>query len=300
MSPFSRYAPPPPVPDLVGVGGAALGGLSPTVRFVLAGLYVVALNACGWAFSTMAETGVPYDLFGSLSFLLLCAYTRSGAVGARAALATGALALWAARLGYFLFSRALRDGQDRRLTPYVRDPLQFLVLWAVQAAWAVASALPVVALNLSRTDAPLGMRDAAVAALWVLAAGAQALADEQKRAFRADPRNRGRFIATGLWRYSRHPNYFFDILAQWALAAFCLPGLWAGCGPFWGSLAAAGPALHTLLLLCVSGVPLLEAQGKQKWGDDRGAGGYMQYVENTSLLVPWPPRGAPAAAKRRY
>jgi steroid 5-alpha reductase family enzyme len=97
----------------------------------------------------------------------------------------------------------------------------------------------------------------------------QVIADEQKRAFRAEPANRGRFITTGLWRYSRHPNYFGQMLMSVALALFMLPAMGASAtSSWWAKCAVLAPAFEILLLLRVSGIPLLEQAGRDKWSDD--------------------------------
>lgn len=257
------------------------------------------LNVLGWVASVALETDKLFDATGAASFLAALVLARATAPAAaltlRAALASAALALWAARLGAFLVARVARE-PDRRLRRYVRDPAAFLGAFAAQSVWVFFGALPVVGLlSFGGAAPPLGASDAAALGAWAAAAGLAALADEQKRAFRADARNRGRFIAAGLWSWSRHPNYFFQIVASWALAVFCAPALLAGGGAA-AAVAVAAPAVETLLLLYVSGVPLLEANANEKWGDDVK---YRQYRENTPVLIPWPPRAGPGGGKRR-
>ena len=229
---------------------------------------VLFTNTLGWLVSALLATDKLYDLLGSISFLLcvLCARlagATASAASPRAVAAAWMLGLWAARLGSFLFLRVLR-APDERLTAYLSDPLLFLVPWAGQAAWAYCSSLPVLSLHSWGAPLPWGARDSLLLGAWAVCALGQAVADEQKRAFRAVKRNRAHFITTGLWRYSRHPNYFFQICSSWLLAAFCAAPLVAVTSAGW--LVCLAPALETFLLLRVSGVPLLERAGRRKWG----------------------------------
>ena len=110
----------------------------------------------------------------------------------------------------------------------------------------------------------------------------EAAADRQKRAFKADPRNAGKFITTGLWAWSRHPNYFGEILLWVGVAVIALPVLRG-----WQWVTIISPIFVTLLLTRVSGVPILEKRADEKWGDRAD---YQAYKENTSVLFPFPPK----------
>jgi steroid 5-alpha reductase family enzyme len=132
-------------------------------------------------------------------------------------------------------------------------------------------------------ETELGPLTALGAAVWLIGFGIEATADAQKRAFRAEPANRGRFIHTGLWAWSRHPNYFGEITLWVGIALIALPAL-SG----WQHLTLVSPLFVTILLTRVSGVPLLEARGKKAWGDDPD---YRDYLARTPVLVPRPPRG---------
>jgi steroid 5-alpha reductase family enzyme len=120
------------------------------------------------------------------------------------------------------------------------------------------------------------------ALLWAVGFAVEAASDAQKSAFKNDPAKAGRWIESGLWKYSRHPNYFGEALLWWGLFLVALPSL-AGLL----ALAAIGPIAITLLLLFVSGVPLLEKSADAKYGGDPA---YRDYKRRTSLFVPMPPR----------
>ncbi|MDH4261049.1 MAG: DUF1295 domain-containing protein, partial [Gammaproteobacteria bacterium] len=139
--------------------------------------------------------------------------------------------------------------------------------------------LPVQAGQLAATNKALGAFAMAGTLLWLVGFLFEAVGDWQLRRFKANPANRGKVMESGLWRYTRHPNYFGNACIWWGLwlVACDAPGLW------W---TAIGPALMTLLLLKVSGVALLEkslvASNPQ----------YGEYQRRTSSFIPWPPRGA--------
>lgn len=261
---------------------------------LLSFLISVSINLVGWAISVAAETEKLYDVTGALSFIAVnllafaLAHDGESRVDVRSLVALVAILLWAARLGAFLFTRVL-SRPDRRFAKYLRDPAAFLVLWAAQSAWVFCSSLPVLALfALEGARAPFGSTwDWAAAGVCAVAAVLQVVADEEKRVFRAVAKNRGAFISTGLWSWSRHPNYFFQIVFAWALSALCWPAARVGAGLLGGALCCLGPALETFLILRVSGIPLLEQNADDKWGDDYR---YKKYKEATSVLVPLPPR----------
>jgi steroid 5-alpha reductase family enzyme len=136
---------------------------------------------------------------------------------------------------------------------------------------------------LDQEDPPgFGAWSAVGAAVFVVGLVVEAVADAQKASFRAREENRGRFVTSGLWRYSRHPNYFGEMLVWWGLFAYVVPVLHGA-----SYLVVVGPVFITLLLLFVSGIPLLERSADEKYGDDPS---YRDYKRRTSLVVPLPPR----------
>jgi steroid 5-alpha reductase family enzyme len=118
--------------------------------------------------------------------------------------------------------------------------------------------------------------------IWLVGLVIEAAADAQKSAFKAKEENRERFITSGLWSYSRHPNYFGEMLVWWGLFIYAVPFLQGAA-----FAVVIGPVFITLLLLFVSGIPLLEQSAEAKYGDDPA---YREYRRRTSILVPLPPR----------
>jgi steroid 5-alpha reductase family enzyme len=188
-----------------------------------------------------------------------------------------------------LVVRRLGGGEDtryrelrRRWRERGREQASFAVFYQAQALVAAVLALPFV---LAAFDRHAGLRglEWAAAGLWVLAASLELVADNQLRRFKADPANRGRTMRSGLWRYSRHPNYFFQTLTWLAY------GLVAVAAP-WGALGFVSFVLILVLVLFVTGVKPAEEQALRSRGDD-----YRRYQRETSPFVPWLPRSSSAS-----
>lgn len=225
------------------------------------------------------------DPFWGPGFVLtgLAYYIADGRFSARGTLVVGLVAAWGVRLCVHLLRRNLREGEDRRYRAMRKRHgegfgrrslvtvfwLQATLLWLISA--------PV--LGAVRSDAPLGLWDAAGVLLYLVGLVVETVADHQLARFRADPASAGRVLDRGLWRFSRHPNYFGESLVWWGLYVVAAAG-----GAGWTLFA---PALLTYLLLRLSGVPLLEEDLR------RSRPGYADYVSRTSAFVPWPPGRAP-------
>ena len=134
----------------------------------------------------------------------------------------------------------------------------------------------------SMTQRPLGIWVGVGLLLWIVGFSIEVIADRQKTEFRNDAENSEKFITTGLWRYSRHPNYFGEIILWLGIAIIAYPTLVG-----WQYAALISPIFVTFLLVKVSGVKLLEESGKKRWGSDPT---YQKYVTNTSVLLPMPSR----------
>jgi steroid 5-alpha reductase family enzyme len=200
--------------------------------------------------------------------------------GVLAVVTTWLVTLWAARLAAHLARRNLGKGEDPRYRRMREEGGSgwalrslFTVFW-LQAAlsWAIAWPLALVA-GSSESGGLLGAAGLAVALAGLLT---EAVADEQLTRFKADPDNRGKVMDRGLWRYSRHPNYFGDAVFWWGIW-----GVAAALGAWWSIFA---PVAMTLLLLKVSGVPLLESRMEET------RKGYREYVRRTPAFVPWFPK----------
>jgi steroid 5-alpha reductase family enzyme len=200
----------------------------------------------------------------------------------RRALVAGLAAVWALRLAvYLLRDRVLagrgEDGRYRALREYwgERAPRNFLWVYLGQAAIATLFLVPLAA---AMRGGPLDLWAAAGVAVWAVAVVGETIADRQLARFRANPANRGAVCDAGLWRYSRHPNYFFEWVHWWA---YVLIGHAA-------PLTLLGPAAMLVFLFRITGIPFTERQAVKSRGD-----AYRAYQRTTSVFVPWPPRSAP-------
>jgi steroid 5-alpha reductase family enzyme len=243
----------------------------------------LAVNAAFFAFAAIRKTDVVTDLSYSLSFAVLAiALPSQGAREPVQLVASLLVLIWAARLGGYLLTRILRIKVDHRFDEMRDDPLRFARFWLLQAIAVAVIMLPVSYL-VSRDAAPdFGPWAIAGALVWLVGLVIEAVADAQKSAFKGKEENRDRFITSGLWRYSRHPNYFGEMLVWWGLFVYAVPFLDGAA-----FAVVIGPVFITLLLLFVSGIPLLERSADGKYGDDPA---YREYKRRTSILVPLPPR----------
>ena len=197
----------------------------------------------------------------------------------------GALVVvWAVRLGSFLFARISADGSDGRFDELKPSLPRFLMTWTLQGLWVFLTLSCALAAMTSTTPVPLGFVGFVGLALWVAGFAIEVIADHQKRRFRADPANRDQFISTGLWAWSRHPNYLGEITLWAGIAILAIPAL-SG----WQYVTLISPVFVYVLLTRISGIPLLESRGSRRWGDRPE---YRAYKERTPVLFPRPPRSA--------
>jgi steroid 5-alpha reductase family enzyme len=238
-----------------------------------------------WMLSLLVADASIVDVFWGLGFILVAvAAARPQAPGGRQALAGGLVTLWGLRLAAHIFVRNSGKGEDPRYAAMRRrwgkafGLVSIVTVFALQGVLMWIVSLPVQAAM--RADAPieLGLLDYAGAGLWLIGFAFEAIGDLQLTRFRANADNAGKVMDRGLWRYTRHPNYFGDAVVWWG---FGLIGLSTGA---WWSLA--GPLVMTVLLLRVSGVALLERHMERTRPD------YDAYKDRTSAFVPMPPRAA--------
>ena len=262
-------------------GGEDLGGL-PTFAWLV--IVAFAVNVVVFIPSFIAKTEHYFDLTGSITYVTVTviAVTTTSDLDARTVILGAAIGIWAGRLGGFLFRRVKRDGGDGRFDKLKLDWLVFLRVWVLQGLWVSITAGAALAAMSSGAKQDLGVVGIIGAAIWVAGFAIEVTADRQKSAFKADPANEGRFITTGLWAWSRHPNYFGEITLWTGVAILAIPAL-----DGWQYATLISPLFVFVLLTRISGVPLLERRGMKRWGDDPE---YQAYKAKTPVLVPRPPR----------
>ena len=231
--------------------------------------------------SYLLQTEHYFDLTGALSYIstiTLAAYLHP-LLDLRGLIICVLISIWAVRLGSFLFMRIKRAGQDRRFIESKTRFWQFLYIWTMGGAWVFITMAAGLAAITSMTQRPLGIFAIAGVFLWLVGFSIEVVADRQKTKFRRLPENADHFITSGLWAYSRHPNYFGEILLWLGITVIALPTLVG-----WQYVTLISPIFVALLLIKVSGIRLLEADGKDRWGSDPN---YQYYVNNTPVLVPF-------------
>jgi steroid 5-alpha reductase family enzyme len=246
----------------------------------------LALVLLVWLASLPLRDASIMDIFWGLGFVALAWLSLILATErpARGWLVATLTTIWGLRLAGYLACRRRGQAEDRRYRA-VRERygqrfwiISLPLVFGLQAVLIWIVGLPLSAAAFSAR--PLGWLDGLGAALWAIGFFFEAVGDYQLAAFKAKPENRGRVLDRGLWRYTRHPNYFGDFLVWWGLYAIAA----AGNAPWW---VVISPLLMSLLLLRVSGVTLLEKSFSERNRD------YGDYIARTSVFVPWPPRRTP-------
>ena len=253
------------------------------IRLLLYGWAILAaLMAALWLRQLRTRNATAVDAAWSTGMGILAvsfALLADGAPSRRVLVGTLA-AVWAGRLAWYLISdrvlgrpedgryRAMRDAWGRRA------PFFFFVFYQGQAIVATLFAIPILA---AMRGGPVDAWAAAGTAVWLAAVLGEATADRQLSRFRADPAHRGRTCREGLWRYSRHPNYFFEWV-HW----FSYVAIGRGVWPTW-----IGPVVMLLFLFRLTGIPFTERQAIKSRGDD-----YRAYQKETSVFFPWFPKHA--------
>ena len=220
-----------------------------------------------------------FDLTGSLSYIstVLAAIYLNPNLDIRDLIICAMIVIWAVRLGSFLFWRIKKDGQDKRFVVMRTQFTWFLMTWTLGGLWVLVTMAAGLAAMTSDTSIPLGPLAYLGITLWVAGMLIEVVADNQQTRFRKVPENRYRFITTGLWAWSRHPNYFGEITLWLGLSLVALPVL-SG----WQLATLISPIFVYVLLTKISGIPLLERMAKKKWGSDPE---FIAYTESTPVLM---------------
>ena len=223
-----------------------------------------------------------YDLTGSLTYLSVTWYALILVSGDFASanltniVIVLLISLWALRLGSFLFMRIHKDGEDKRFRTIKPSATQFFMTWTLQGLWV--SLCSMCALTAISSDGGVVVNAMFYfgLGLFVLGFSTEIVADNQKSKFRSFSENRDKFITTGLWAKSRHPNYFGEIVLWTGIAVMSFSSLEG-----WQYLTLISPIFTYILLVYVSGVRMLEARADKKWGDDED---YIKYKSETPVL----------------
>lgn len=256
---------------------------------LLSTLVACALMAITWLFAVQWDNYGIVDAVWSLSFFGMAALASGFTSGwaPRKFLLLAVVGLWSLRLGIFLARRIyghhpVEDSRYKalRVSYGARMKFRFFLFFQFQALSVVALSIPF--LKIALNDAPeFHLLEWLGASLFLFSLLGEALSDAQMNAFKAKPENAGKTCMVGLWRYSRHPNYFFESCIWWSFWIFALgtPGT---------IFTVYCPLVILFLLLKVTGVPPAEAQAVKKRGQE-----YLEYQKRTSVFVPWFPKENP-------
>ena len=223
-----------------------------------------------------------YDLTGSLTYLLVIWYSLTlssdqftNLNGANIVIVL-LISLWAIRLGSFLFMRIHHDGEDKRFRSIKPSASQFFMTWTLQGLWVSLCSMCALTAISTNTGIVTNAFFYIGLALFIFGFAIEVMADMEKSAFKANQENKDKFITTGLWARSRHPNYFGEIVLWTGIAVMSFSSLQG-----LQYLTLISPIFTYLLLVYVSGVRMLEARGDIKWGDDPD---YQNYKKSTPTL----------------
>lgn len=251
--------------------------------FAMCGALAFAVNWAAFIPAMIKRTEHFYDLTGGITYIAVTvmAVLLSSPLDLRSAIVAGMVMFWSIRLASFLFMRISRAGKDSRFDKIKNQPLRFFLAWTLQGLWVLLTAACALVVITGGNREALGIVGYVGIAVWIIGILIEIVADQQKSAFRANPANKGRFINTGLWAWSRHPNYFGEIVLWTGMAIIAVPVLE---GWQWATLIS--PVFVFFLLTKVSGVPMLEQAADKRWG---GQDDYEAYKQNTPVLVMRPP-----------
>jgi len=246
-------------------------------------IFTLVLNITLFLVAYKLKTDKLTDGAYALSFAAISLFALlTGDINGYRLLISGLSVIWAIRLGGFLVYRIWKTGKDQRFDAW-RDNFWLLGrFWVLQGLTAWVVMLPSL-FALAHDDARLMAVSVFALLVWAAALLIETIADWQKYRFNQDPKNKGKWIATGLWSWSRHPNYFGEILI-WSsvyIAVFpvmTLPERLVGL---------ISPLFIAAVLLFATGIPILEKSADHRWGKDKA---YQDYKRRTSILIPLPPR----------
>ena len=277
-----------PIVILVGVGLALAGSQGGTTMagipvFAIAIAVAFIMNWVAFIPAYIQQTEKFFDLMGGITFItvIVLAVILSPIVDGRSWLLLGMVVVWALRLSLFLYRRVHAAGEDRRFRELKPSIPRFLLTWTLQGIWVSFSLAAALAAITAEKRLAIGAFAIIGFLVWLFGFAFEVISDSQKSKFKADPANEGKFINVGLWSWSRHPNYFGEIILWIGVAIVAIPILQG-----WQWVTLISPVFITLLLTRISGIPMLERRADEKWG---GQEDYEAYKAGTSILIPLPP-----------
>ena len=230
--------------------------------------------------SFIFQTEKYFDITASLTyiFIIIFASFYSELNSIKSLTLVVMVLIWASRLGIFLFKRVHIVGKDVRFDEAKKSFIRFFGYWNLQALWITFTSIAALVVITSNTDQTIDIYYVVGLLIWSIGFYFEVTADSQKMKFKLNENNTGKFISTGLWSKSRHPNYFGEIMIWLGVAVIAFPVL-SGLQYF----ALSSPVFVYLLLTRASGIPILEKNADRKWGGQKD---YEDYKTNTPILFP--------------
>ena len=239
--------------------------------------------------SFLFKTEKYYDITGTIAYIsiiLVALYfiiiVNGESLSIRSAVSTFLVLIWALRLGIFLLLRVAKAGEDKRFKNVKSSFSKFLMYFTISSLWVFLTTINFLTMLLHNS---ILINDAFFffgLLVWIIGFIIEVIADEQKRRFKLNPNNKGAFISSGLWSYSRHPNYFGEILLWIGMAIISLSSL-EGLQ----YITLISPLFVYILLTKMSGIPILENQSNERWGNQSD---YQNYKKITPILFPFSKR----------
>jgi steroid 5-alpha reductase family enzyme len=227
-----------------------------------------------------------YDILGTIAYLSVTGlavfftiYLSQEKLHLRSIFVASLIIIWALRLGIFLLIRVLKNGEDRRFREPMQSFSKFLLWWSMSAFWVFLTTLNAITMLINNMDSNFDAFFIVGLILWISGFIIELVSDEQKRKFKLNPENDGNFISSGLWSFSRHPNYFGEIVLWIGIAVMSIPTLEG-----MQFLSLISPIFIYFLLTNISGVNLLEERADNKWGKQMD---YQDYKRKTPILNPF-------------
>ena len=257
----------------------AFAGLSGSDLVIQTAWIILIIHWVAFLPALIFKTEKFYDLTGSICYAfgsVFVYYQTYGATFSLSFFISIAVLIWTIRLGSFLLKRVLDAGEDKRFRTIKTSPTQFFMTFNLSALWVVICSLCALT---AVSNGVLAVEPIFYLGLLIFIAGfsIEIIADNQKTQFRAIPENANKFITTGLWSSSRHPNYFGEVVLWAGIAIMSLPYLEGA--QYWTLIS---PIFSFVLIYFVSGVRMLGARASVKWGENTE---YQKYVKKTPVFL---------------
>ncbi|TKG94754.1 DUF1295 domain-containing protein [Puteibacter caeruleilacunae] len=253
--------------------------------FLQAALLIWILVTLLWIWSVIIKNVSIIDLFWGMSFVVVNSFyvLTTGELTIRKILIMAFVGLWGLRLSIHLALRNIGKGEDFRYQQFRKDYgekrywwFSYMQTFLLQGILVMLVSLPLLGINLSQHTKELNILDYIGIALWLLGFSFETIGDYQLSRFKKNPNNKGKVLDTGLWKYTRHPNYFGDAAVWWSFALFSI-----AASAYWYII---GAIIMTYLLVKISGVSLLEKSLNKTKPQ------YQEYIRKTSAFIPWFPK----------